>query len=209
MNQHQSIVHKLPVMVAAVLFAACAPAALPDDVTPPDEPDEVEAQSVEASDTPEPTATDTPEPTPAPPTPTGPPALDPDRALTPAIEPETEDDLLPQTFVSPLVQAVVDALASQLGVEPDAVTVASVQSVTWNDSSLGCPQPGMMYLQVLTPGYLVILEADGNTYEYHLSEQGNFVSCTSGATPMPGRLPVDQGVPLPLPQPIDPDTVDR
>ena len=93
--------------------------------------------------------------------------------------------------------------------EPDAVTVASVQSVTWNDSSLGCPQPGMMYLQVLTPGYLVILEASGNTYEYHLSEQGNFVSCTSGATPMPGRLPVDQGVPLPLPQPIDPDTVDR
>ena len=37
----------------------------------------------------------------------------------------------------------------------------------WSDASLGRPQPGMMYAQVITPGYLVVLEADGQQYTYH------------------------------------------
>jgi hypothetical protein len=39
----------------------------------------------------------------------------------------------------------------------------------WPDSSLGCPQPGMAYLQVITPGYLIVLRALGNDYMYHAS----------------------------------------
>lgn len=58
-------------------------------------------------------------------------------------------------------------LADRLGVAVDVVEVTRVEEVTWRDASLGCPQPGMAYAQVLTNGTLVVLEVDGTTYEYH------------------------------------------
>lgn len=67
-------------------------------------------------------------------------------------------------------------LAQQLGISPDAITVVTIEEVTWPDASLGCPQPGMMYAQVLTPGYRLVLEAAGKTYEYHAG-RGRVVSC--------------------------------
>jgi hypothetical protein len=67
----------------------------------------------------------------------------------------------------PLVTAAVEDLAQRLAIEPDAVTVVDARWVTWPDSSLGCPQPGMQYLQVLVDGTLVVLETNGRRYEYH------------------------------------------
>jgi hypothetical protein len=67
----------------------------------------------------------------------------------------------------PVVRAAVDDLAGRLGIESDAVTVVDARAVTWPDGSLGCPQPGMLYTQVLVDGMLVILEAGGQRYEYH------------------------------------------
>jgi hypothetical protein len=73
--------------------------------------------------------------------------------------------------MSPLEQARAD-LAERLGVAVDDVTVVSSEEVTWPDSSLGCPQPGMMYAQVLTDGSRMLLSAGGRTYEYHSGGQG-------------------------------------
>lgn len=67
-------------------------------------------------------------------------------------------------------------LAQRLGIAATVVTVRSVESVDWPDASLGCPQPGMMYAQVITPGYRIVLEADGQRYEYHGST-GNVIFC--------------------------------
>lgn len=61
-------------------------------------------------------------------------------------------------------------LAQQLGMAADAITVVSVEAVDWPDASLGCPSEGMMYAQVITPGYRVVLETDGKTYEYHTGD---------------------------------------
>jgi hypothetical protein len=71
--------------------------------------------------------------------------------------------------------AVAD-LAQLLGIAPSAITVVSVEEVTWPDASLGCPKPGMMYAQVLTPGSRIVLEVDGKTYEYHTG-RGRVVPC--------------------------------
>jgi hypothetical protein len=69
--------------------------------------------------------------------------------------------------------AVRAELGGLIGVEPaETATVVVAESVIWPDSSLGCPRPGEMYLQVLTPGYRVVLEADGTRYDYRLSETG-------------------------------------
>ncbi len=47
--------------------------------------------------------------------------------------------------------------AKQNNVLLDRLQVDSVKPVQWPDSSLGCPQSGMKYMQVVTPGFLVTL----------------------------------------------------
>ena len=61
-------------------------------------------------------------------------------------------------------------LAQELGVEPSAVRLIGYEEKVWRDGSLGCPQPGMMYTQSLVPGYLIQLEVDGQSFNYHGAE---------------------------------------
>lgn len=75
-----------------------------------------------------------------------------------------------------LAIAITD-LVKQTGVAADQITVVSVDPTEWPDASLGCPQEGMMYAQVITPGFLVILEAQGQQYEYHTDQGANVVLC--------------------------------
>ena len=78
--------------------------------------------------------------------------------------------------VPPEAQAAVDAArqaaSTDLALDPSAITVVSVEPQEWPDTSLGCPEPGMLYGQMITPGYIVVLEADGTTHEYHADASG-------------------------------------
>jgi hypothetical protein len=80
----------------------------------------------------------------------------------------------------PGVELARQMLANELGCEPDAITLVSVEAVEWSDSSLGCPQPGMMYMQVITPGYYVVLEHDGHRYSYHTDRGRRAIRCDRG-----------------------------
>lgn len=73
----------------------------------------------------------------------------------------------------------VDELAAELGVAGSDITITAMESVEWPDASLGCPEEGMMYAAVLTSGYKIMLDADGQQYEYHSStrEDSNVVKC--------------------------------
>ena len=51
--------------------------------------------------------------------------------------------------------------AERSGVARDAIEVVEAMSMTWNDGSLGWPEPGMAYTQALVDGYHAILDADG------------------------------------------------
>ena len=73
---------------------------------------------------------------------------------------------------------IVAAIAKELGVSPDAVQIVSAEQKTWPDRSLGCPKPGQMYAQVLTPGYLVVVEVNGTRSEFHTDDRGNVVRCS-------------------------------
>jgi len=70
-------------------------------------------------------------------------------------------------------------LAQRLGVHPSDVVVVRVEEVTWRDGSLGCPQPGMAYPQVLTPGHRFVLEHAGRRYEYHSGGRRGPFLCAS------------------------------
>jgi len=77
----------------------------------------------------------------------------------------------------PLVDLVVADLAGRLNVPKEQIIVRQVLEKEWNDSSLGCPQPGYAYLTVITPGYQILLEAGGTQYDYHTDLRTNFVLC--------------------------------
>jgi hypothetical protein len=87
--------------------------------------------------------------------------------LTPSVPPASQRPGFSLDPSMPRVVAAIADLASRLGVAVDAVAVVDARAVTWGDSSLGCPQPGMQYLQRTVDGVLVILEAGGRRYEYH------------------------------------------
>ena len=76
-----------------------------------------------------------------------------------------------------LLDAVLEDLASRLKAAKSEVEVLSVEEVTWPDASLGCPEPGKVYAQVLTPGYRIVLKAQGRTYTYHTDRSRHFVLC--------------------------------
>lgn len=76
--------------------------------------------------------------------------------------------------------AGVAYLAEELGIPAEEIEVISVERVEWPDASLGCPEPGKSYAQVITPGYRIHLEAQGEQYEVHTDAQGRFaVACES------------------------------
>jgi len=89
---------------------------------------------------------------------------------------------VPDPKVATAHQASQD-LAKRIGVDVSEVSLVGVEDVEWSDSSLGCPAPEMTYLPVITPGYVVTLEAAGEQYRYHSDQQGNYVLCGEDGQP--------------------------
>ncbi len=75
-----------------------------------------------------------------------------------------------------LVDLAKADLAERLSVPVDDIRLVSYEELVWPDSSLGCPQPGMEYLQVLFDGARIILDYEGTMYNYHSGgERGLFL----------------------------------
>jgi len=83
-------------------------------------------------------------------------------------------DITPPPSAKKAVDLAIQDLAESEGIDRASIHLVSVESVEWSDASLGCPEPDMVYAQVITPGFLVMLEAKGDTYEYH-TDAGRFV----------------------------------
>ena len=82
-------------------------------------------------------------------------------------------------------------LAQRLSLTLNDIHVTSVAPVIWPDASLGCPQPGMMYAQMQTPGFLIKLNANDKEYEYHTDKGENMVDCENGVPAASGAPGVD------------------
>ena len=65
------------------------------------------------------------------------------------------------------------------------VKVLTVEPVAWSDASLGCPQEGYMYAQVVTPGYKATVEVAGEVYQVHMDDQGRGLICPPVTPPAP------------------------
>ena len=86
-----------------------------------------------------------------------------------------------------LLDSILQALEKQTGIAPEMAAVVQAEAVIWNDGSLGCPQPGMMYTQALVNGYRVVLQVGDQKYDYHASDKGYFFLCEGGLQPLPPK----------------------
>jgi hypothetical protein len=83
-----------------------------------------------------------------------------------------------------LIDLAVEDLSQKLSVPKTEIEVMAAYSVIWPDAGLGCSQSGMASAQVLTPGYLILLDHNGVTYEYH-TDKGTYVtSCENPSAPI-------------------------
>lgn len=62
-----------------------------------------------------------------------------------------------------------EELSRRTGEDHFGAKIKSVERVNWNNSSLGKPEPGSYYLQVITPGFKLVLDSDGAFHTYHTS----------------------------------------
>jgi hypothetical protein len=69
-------------------------------------------------------------------------------------------------------------VAEQTGAAPEQIRILSVDAVDFSDSSLGCPEPGMAYMQVITPGHQVRAEHEGDIYDVRIAG-GRALICDS------------------------------
>jgi hypothetical protein len=89
-----------------------------------------------------------------------------------------------------LIEMAKNDLAQRLSISVGEISLVEARSVVWPDSSLGCPQAGIMYAQVLTPGFLILLEHGGVITEYHANRGNYVVACENPSPPVPG-IPSD------------------
>ena len=96
--------------------------------------------------------------------------------LPPTVPPSTAPvtgEVPESTLAAIRRQAAVDAPRADL----TSATVVLAEAVEWPDGSLGCPVRGVLYTQVITPGYHVVISLDGVEYDYRVSEGGEVRLC--------------------------------
>lgn len=90
-----------------------------------------------------------------------------------------------QSAPAAVIQRARKAL-SEVGLSSDLKLLTS-EGVQWNDSSLGCPQPGGMYTQVITSGYVVRFADQGSPREVHVAGDAAIVCSPQLGTGVPKR----------------------
>jgi hypothetical protein len=107
------------------------------------------------------------------------PATAPDDARTPQSDAPVAG-VAAKRALSEMVEAALVAAAEKTGLARSELKVVSADAVVWADGSIGCAQPGMNYTMALVPGYRIVIEARGQTLDYHATERGYLILCPPG-----------------------------
>ena len=75
---------------------------------------------------------------------------------------------LPEDSESLIMLAKFD-LTLKTGVDIENIVTKSIEETLFDDASLGVPEAGVTYDAIVTPGYIIMLEAGGDLYEYRAS----------------------------------------
>lgn len=71
-------------------------------------------------------------------------------------------------------------LSSRMGIDARAPVLTRIERVDWSNPSLGCPEPGRSYPDVIVPGYALVFEYNGGQHKVHSNLDGSqVVACVS------------------------------
>jgi hypothetical protein len=101
--------------------------------------------------------------------------------VTPAAAPAPENET---NEVAVILQ---QALMQQLHANAGDITIVEVEPVEWSDACMGVPAPDELCAQVVTPGYRVVLEANGESYEYHTNLDASQIRLAAAPPPQIGE----------------------
>ena len=90
-------------------------------------------------------------------------------------------------IASAMVELAARDAARWLDVPEDDITLASLITVDWPDTSLGCPKPDIDYDSTTTTGYRILFRSGAQTALYHASIR-DYVRCTPDEEILPGSL---------------------
>ena len=93
------------------------------------------------------------------------PTATPIAAATPVLSPEVEQ----------VVMTVRQMLMQQVQADVDSIQLVSVESVEWPDGCLGLSAPDEMCMQMIVPGYRVVLAVDGQEYVYRTDREARSI----------------------------------
>jgi hypothetical protein len=93
--------------------------------------------------------------------------------------PTTSPSMIPNPAAQELILQAQKQLAQKLGIDIEDIFLFSVEAVEWPDASLGCPQTSLSYAQVVTPGYRILLEANGQVYTFHTDKTDQMILCSA------------------------------
>ena len=91
-----------------------------------------------------------------------------------------DPEIVPEEVMAPIV---TDA-AMRAGLDPSELQLTHAAAVEFNDGSLGCPEPGMVYTQAIVPGWQVILQYGDAFLDYRATGPGAFRICEDGGEPI-------------------------
>jgi heat shock protein HslJ len=97
-------------------------------------------------------------------------------------ETETPIPTTPAESTGLPAEAVLNAqqwLATQLSVGTEQVQIIESEQAEWTDSCLGLGRPDESCLQVITPGWRVVLEVNGQRYEVRTDRTGSTIRVAS------------------------------
>ena len=86
--------------------------------------------------------------------------------------------------LQPLIEKAKADLSQRLSVSASQINMVETKEVFWPDASLGCPQPGITYTQVEVPGYLILLQSNGDEFEYHANIHNYVFYCENPTPPI-------------------------
>ncbi len=77
------------------------------------------------------------------------------------------------------IKAIEDDLKKTQNLEASDLEISPPLPRQFSDSSLGCPQEGTFYQQVITPGYIFVVKVKSTSasLEYHADMRGRVVQC--------------------------------
>jgi hypothetical protein len=73
----------------------------------------------------------------------------------------------------PAVDAAEQFLADRLGITLEEIVIVRVEDAEWPDGCLGLPEGGEVCTQVITPGFRVVLRAQGQEYTLRTDTSGD------------------------------------